>query len=186
MNKKFLITSIAMVVLIIVVATAIILRTFKKDKFPDDSTSIFSTEVTTGTATEDVGKEGKLYIDGEYVDDVMIFRRHAILPLRETLDALEWDITWESEDSVKISFSDKVYTFDIENRFLNTEDGGHMYVVAAGSRHTYYTKVNGEWLIDTTTIGVLLFYMGARMGTDINYDESTVYVNIDYNFREPK
>lgn len=160
MNKIIIIISCCLVLVIGIVGAIIF---FGKSKPEKDNAYV----------------NGTLYVNGKKItnENVKIFSNYVDLPLTEVMKGVGIDVDWVNDSTAEITCNGQKYILNLAEATL-TEYGDDYNLIkpAPGSTSFHYKVLEKEVVTDENTIKCILFLMKNQIYTNIDRDNSKVYV----------
>ena len=106
-----------------------------------------------------VGKDTPLEIpkDAIIIDGAKIYRKYAVLPLCDVIEALGFELT-HNGDSASFYFNNIEYVISItEKTFTKAGDDENYLICPPGSKHFVCEISNGDLMVDDDTVHALFY-----------------------------
>ncbi len=104
-----------------------------------------------------VGKDTSTEIpeDAVIIDGAEIYRKYAVLPLCDVIEALGFELTWIG-DSVSFYCNSTEYNISISEKVLTKAGDDENYLICPpGNKHYVCESSDGELIVDTDTVHAL-------------------------------
>lgn len=151
-----------------------------------DLDSVATPIVGTIKEEEYLGKNCKLIIRGRNIThDCYVYmhfeERYVELPLITILETLGAKATFEKVDVIRFEYDSKVYILNTKSNTFS-ENGKYFNWIALppGTSHgTCFEMINGEYMLDSSSIRYLLAQFGLKITVD--YNQATVFIENNYS-----
>lgn len=126
-------------------------------------------------------KTGIVSVNGEVISnlDVNISVNHAEIPLIRILEQCGFQILWQTEDVVELTYGTKKYEMNLQEKSLvECGNSTNLLLMLPGSTEYCCRQTDGDLIIDTNTFTWFMIEAGVKVEVIVNYDNAEVIIEI--------